>query len=101
MYYVYVLYSEKDFGLYIGYTNNLRRRLAEHEAGMSRCTSYRRPFILAYYEAYAMKKDAEGRERFLKSGSGRNYIKKQLLSFFAVHPLRLCQKTGIPFPRGA
>jgi putative endonuclease len=92
MYYVYVLYSEKDAGLYIGFTTDLRRRVEEHQAGLSRSTAYRGPFILAYYEAYFRREDAEGRERFLKSGSGRTYIKKQSKTFFAGHPLRVSEE---------
>ena len=88
MFYVYVLYSLKDRGLYIGFTENMHRRWQEHEAGKAISTAYRRPFILAYFEAYAERIDAEGRERFLKSGAGRRYLKKQLRSFFDLHPLR-------------
>ena len=44
--------------------------------------------LLAYYEAYVCQKDAENRERFLKSGSGRTYLKKQMRTFFDTHPLR-------------
>ena len=88
MFYVYVLYSQKDCGLYIGFTSDLRRRFEEHEQGLSRATGHRRPFVLAYYEAYADENDAEARERFLKSGSGRTYLKKQLKHFFGKNPLR-------------
>jgi len=88
MYYVYVLYSELDAGLYIGYTCDLRRRVDEHRRGESFSTSYRLPFVLIYYEAYVCQEDALGRERFLKSGSGRRYLKKQLMHFFMAHPLR-------------
>jgi putative endonuclease len=88
MFYVYVLYSEKDRGLYIGYTADIARRFAEHQSGLSRSTTGRRPFLLAYYEAYWNQEDALGRERFLKSGAGRMYLKKQLRHFFSSHPLR-------------
>ena len=88
MFYVYVLYSEKDSGLYIGFTGDLHRRLEEHQSGLSAATRYRRPFILAYYEGYTVREDAQGRERFLKSGAGRTYLKKQLRCFFSEHPLR-------------
>ena len=88
MFYVYVLYSEKDCGFYIGYTVDLKRRLAEHKAGESAATSYRLPIILAYYEAYYCREDAEGREKFLKSGAGRTYLKKQMRFFLASHLLR-------------
>ncbi|MFA6286094.1 MAG: GIY-YIG nuclease family protein [Opitutaceae bacterium] len=88
MFYVYVLYSESDHGLYIGYSVNLRRRLSEHKAGMAFATSYRGPWSLIYYEAYAYEADARGREEFLKSGAGRMYLKKQSRHFFTDHALR-------------
>lgn len=88
MYFVYVLYSESDQGLYIGFTSDLQRRIMEHNSGNSRATACRRPFMLAYYEAYVCEADALGRERFLKSGSGRTYLRKQMKAFFLSHPLR-------------
>jgi len=92
MFYVYVLYSLKDQGLYIGFTANLHRRWREHEAGEAAATAWRRPFVLAYFEAYAERGDAEGRERFLKSGAGRAYLKKQMRRFFELHPLRVASE---------
>ena len=69
MHYVYVLQSASDDGLYIGYSANLRRRLAEHKAGLAMATSYRGPWALIYYEAFLEESDARGREKFLKSGA--------------------------------
>jgi len=66
MFYVYVLRSLKDRKLYVGYTNDLRRRFKEHNSGISRSTKGRRPFELIYYEAYRAQEDAEQRERMLK-----------------------------------
>ncbi len=60
----------------------------QHSNGEVRSTTHRRPLILAYYEAYVFRTDAETRERFLKSGSGRSYLKKQMRVFFSEHPLR-------------
>jgi len=88
MYYVYVLQSESDHGLYIGYSANLRRRLAEHQGGLAMATSYRGPWCLIYYEAYVEEDDARGREEFLKSGLGRRYLAKQCRHHFLKHPLR-------------
>jgi putative endonuclease len=65
MFYVYVLKLKKG-SLYIGYTNNLERRLKEHEDGESNYTSSRRPVKLVYYEAYFSEKDAMVRETRLK-----------------------------------
>jgi len=86
MYYVYVLQSEIDHGLYIGYTADLVSRLRVHNSGESRSTSSRVPLRLIYYEAYALEEDALGRERFLKSGAGRRYLDKQLRNYFQQNP---------------
>jgi putative endonuclease len=88
MFYVYVIQSEADFGLYIGMSGNLRRRFLEHQNGESRSTKGRRPWKLIYYEAYLEKQDAEGREMFLKSGSGRRFLDKQLKKHFSQFPRR-------------
>jgi len=66
MYYVYILKSLKDENLYFGSTNDLRRRLAEHNNGKSLSTKGRRPFELRYYEAYFDEEDARSREWSLK-----------------------------------
>jgi len=89
MHYTYVLQSESDRGLYIGYSANLRRRLSEHQSGGSFATSYRGPWRLIYYEAYLDERDARGREEFLKSGAGRAFLQKQCRNYFAVNPVRV------------
>jgi len=66
MYYVYLTKSKKDNKSYIGLTNDLRKRLMEHNQGLSKSTKYRRPWALVYYEAYASLKDAQTREQKLK-----------------------------------
>jgi putative endonuclease len=88
MFYVYILQSQSDDGLYIGFSKDLRRRMEEHQAGKSFSTSYRGPWRLIYYEAYLDEEDALGRERYLKSGGGRRFLKSQLRHRFAKHPLR-------------
>jgi putative endonuclease len=87
MHYVYVLRSASDDGLYIGYSANLRRRFAQHKEGTAFATSYRGPWKLIYYEAYVEQADAVGRERYLKSGAGRKFLKSQLRNYLAKHPL--------------
>ena len=88
MYYVYILRSEADCGLYIGFTTDLRKRLKAHQAGEAFATSYRGPWRLIYYEAYLDEQDALGREEYLKSGSGRRFLKSQLKHYLMKHPLR-------------
>ena len=59
MFCVYVLKSDKDDKLYIGYTDDLRRRFEEHNKGKEKSTNLRKPFKLVYYEAYFSQKDAK------------------------------------------
>lgn len=77
-FYIYILFSLKDKKLYIGYTENLKGRIVEHQKGKVRATKKRLPLILIYYEAFTNKKDAKAREKFLKSGFGRSQLKKAL-----------------------
>jgi putative endonuclease len=60
MHYVYVLSSLTDGGFYIGYSENLPKRLREHTSGASFTTSYRGPWKLTYYEPYPHQADALG-----------------------------------------
>ena len=83
-YYVYVLQSLKDKSLYIGYTQNLKQRLNEHNSGKSRATKPHMPYKLIFYEAFLSKKDAKHREEYLKSGWGIRTIKKTLKSYFVM-----------------
>ncbi len=66
MFYVYVLLSEIDGNIYLGSTNDLRRRLLEHNSGKVPSTKTRRPFELRYYEAYSNEDEARKREASLK-----------------------------------
>lgn len=80
MFYVYVLKSEKDDDLYVGSTNDLRRRIREHQKGYSFSTSFRRPFALVYYEAYRNERDARTREQRLKlRGQARRHLLARIL----------------------
>jgi putative endonuclease len=66
MFYAYILKSKKDNDLYMGSTNDLRRRFKEHNDGKIFSTKLRKPFDLIYYEAYKSEKDARKREHNLK-----------------------------------
>ena len=77
-YYVYILYSLKDSKFYIGFTNNLKRRLTEHASGKVDATKNRIPLKLIHYEYFVNQHDAEAREKFLKSGYGRKQFKEIL-----------------------
>lgn len=79
MFYVYILQSIKDGNFYIGYSVDLKARFIEHKKGKVFSTKNRRPMILIYYEAYRSEKDARIREKFLKTGKGREFIKKNII----------------------
>ncbi|KUK83632.1 MAG: Putative endonuclease containing a URI domain [Microgenomates bacterium 39_6] len=76
MYYVYVIQSEKDSSLYKGITNNLQRRLRDHNLGKNQSTKSKTPYRLFYYETFGTRKEAREREKWLKSGVGREFLKK-------------------------
>ena len=80
MYFVYVLKSKKDDRLYTGITNDLKCRLAEHNRGKSSTpsTKNRGPFIVIYSEKVENRKLAREREKYLKSGNGREFIKLRI-----------------------
>ena len=84
MFYTYILKSEKNGRIYMGYTNNLRKRLNEHNKGKSYYTNRDKPYLLIYYEACLNKDDAESRELFLKSGMGKRYVKNRLKRFLSL-----------------
>ena len=78
MYYVYVLLSEKDERFYTGFTDDLHRRIEEHNRGDGVSTKSRIPFKLIYYEWCITKEDAVIREKNLKSGRGKRYLRSRL-----------------------
>ena len=78
MYYVYLLQSSRDKSWYIGYSADLKTRFTSHNKGENIATKLKKPWQLIYYEAYVNNLDAKKREVFLKSGSGRRFLKKQL-----------------------
>ena len=81
MHYVYALWSSRQKKFYIGQTNDLKRRIAEHKNGKTQTTDRLANWKLVYYEACLSKKDAEHRERQLKTGFGRGFLKRRLKNF--------------------
>ncbi|MBI2515147.1 GIY-YIG nuclease family protein [Candidatus Wolfebacteria bacterium] len=80
--YTYILRSHKDDKNYIGYTNNLRRRIEEHNRGKNFSTKPRLPMKLIYFEACLNEDDAKQREKYFKSTIGRRFLKKRLRRYF-------------------
>jgi putative endonuclease len=81
-YYVYVLLSEKDNEFYTGYTSNLNERKRYHDEGKVESTRNRRPLKLIYWEGCLNQQDATRREKYLKSGNGKIYLRSRLSHFF-------------------
>ena len=73
---VYVIRSFKENYTYTGITNNVDRRLIEHNRGYNKSTKFYLPFKLLLKEEYPDKKSARVREKFLKSGKGREFLNK-------------------------
>ena len=83
MWYLYILESLENNRLYVGSTNDLKRRFKEHNQGRGgKYTSKQSEFKLIFYEAYIDKEDALKAEKFFKSGYGREVIKDKLENYF-------------------
>jgi len=80
-YYVYLIQSKKDNKWYTGCTNDLRKRFKQHNDNEVYSTKNRGPFKLIYYEACANKHDSFVREKYLKTGMGKRYLKNRLKRF--------------------
>jgi len=82
-YYIYALYDPKQNRFYIGFSEDLNRRISEHKSGKIKTTSKMSSLELVYYEACLSKKDAMKREKELKTGFGRGYIKRRLTNYLS------------------
>ncbi|MEK6151791.1 GIY-YIG nuclease family protein [Flavobacteriaceae bacterium 3-367] len=78
MYYVYVLKSGKDGRLYKGLTDTLEKRMKQHNLGQNRSTKGFCPWELVYYEEFRTRKEARAREKYFKSGAGREFLRDLL-----------------------
>lgn len=79
MYYVYIAQSQKDESLYIGATQDLKRRLQEHNSGKAKYSNAKRPYELIWYGAFKDKAKAYNFEEYLKSSSGHAFKNKRLI----------------------
>jgi len=77
-YFTYVLQSRVDRSYYVGWTDDLELRLKKHNAGKVKSTANKKPFEIVYYEACFDKSAAIKRERSLKTGFGRAYLKRRI-----------------------
>jgi putative endonuclease len=61
--------------IYVGITNNINRRLAEHNNGENRSTKAYKPFVVIFKESFNSRIEARAREKYLKSGIGKEFLK--------------------------
>ena len=83
MHSTYLLLSHQDMRFYTGCSSDLRKRVREHQAGRVRSTAHRQPLKLIYYEACLSRDDALRRERFLKTGKGKRYLRNRVAGFLS------------------
>lgn len=82
MFCVYLLESKQDGQLYTGFTKNLQKRLAEHNAGKEKATSPYVPWKCIYCEYCTNERDARRREKYLKTSQGGRLLKRRLKEYF-------------------
>lgn len=80
MWYVYILGSRKDGKLYVGSTDDLQRRVKEHQDGRCAATRNRRPLTLEAYVAVKDESTARSLEAYFKTGSGIATLRKRILT---------------------
>ncbi len=81
MYQVYLLKSKKNGKFYLGYTNDIKRRLKEHNSGLVEYTRKYMPWVLIYYESFLSLEDAKNREKNLKYfGKSYKQLKARILN---------------------
>ena len=83
MYFVYVKQSLKDGRFYTGQTEDLERRLQEHNSGVGlvRYTKGKGPWKLIYHEEVVSRAEAMAREKYFKTGAGRDFVKKMIIHY--------------------
>ena len=78
MYYTYLIQSEKDESIYIGFTGDLEKRIKRHNEGREKYTKKKIPWKLVFYAAFRTQKEATDFEKYLKSGSGKEFIRRRI-----------------------
>jgi len=79
--FVYILKSDVDKSLYVGYTKNIKRRIEEHNQGLNFSTKSKKPWVLIFFEGYRSEIDAKRREKYLKTIQGSRTVKRMLKEY--------------------
>ncbi|MEK7065812.1 MAG: GIY-YIG nuclease family protein [Patescibacteria group bacterium] len=75
MYYVYAISSRKKSYIYVGISDNPERRVEQHNRGYNKTTRPYLPFVIILVDRFNTRKEAREREKYLKSGVGKEYLK--------------------------
>lgn len=94
---MYILKSVNHSFTYIGFTNDIERRLTEHNEGLSQSTKYYAPFELEAYVAVRTKEKAIALEKHFKTGSGKAVLKKRILASGQPNEARNGSRAGAQF----
>jgi len=76
MFYVYAISSKVKNYIYVGLTNNIERRLNEHNSGQNKTTKPYKPYKLILVEKFETRVEARLREKYLKSGIGKEFLRR-------------------------
>jgi putative endonuclease len=86
MHFVYILKSKVKNWIYVGSTNDIKRRFGEHERGEVQSTRPYRPFDLVFYEGFLARNDAVRREDYLKTTKGKSTLRMMLRESLQITP---------------
>jgi putative endonuclease len=78
MYNTYIIYSLQHRKTYVGISEDIQRRIEEHNSKKSKYTSRYAPWVLVFYEEYSTREEARKREKYFKSGIGREWMKNNI-----------------------
>ncbi len=94
MFYTYVLMSNQTDQFYAGWTNNLLRRIKEHNQGLNESTKFGKPWKLIYYEVCLERSDAMRRERYFKTTQGKRLLRRRLKDYLYQDKRRIVLKSS-------
>lgn len=75
IYFVYALKSDVDGRIYVGFSSDVDKRLIEHNSGKTKSTKGYRPWVIIYTEKVISRKAAREKEKYYKSGIGKEFLK--------------------------
>ena len=78
MFFAYVIQSEIDGSLYKGHSEDLQRRLQQHNSGKTKSIKSKIPYILIYSEGFLTREESIKREKYFKTAAGRRFLNSKL-----------------------